>query len=241
MVGSGSRGAEGLVCRPGSVPGRLATLRSATIHLGPPLPTTSCGPPAHSGGQPSSVRCSTLLRTGFTEPIRSPGSLVVSCTTVSPLPEPPSVSTSSTSDGDQAVCSLWHCPAGCPGWVLPTALPFGARTFLDTCSYQLIPARCRGRPTNPSALAIVGQGGRVSTGSTNDHDQRPRPTTTTDDQRRTPGRPVEGRPGVAHGQLVVSAVSSTTNEVWREESSAPLNEIVTVCPAKDDRLNDFWL
>jgi hypothetical protein len=31
----------------------------------------------------------------------------------------------------QAVCSLWHCPAGCPGWVLPTALPFGARTFLD--------------------------------------------------------------------------------------------------------------
>ena len=43
------------------------------------------------------------------------------------------------------------------------------------------------------------------------------------------------------GQLVVSAVSSTTNEVWRDESSAPLNEIVTVCPAKDERLNDFWL
>ena len=80
--------AEGLVCRPGSVPGRLATHRSATIHLGPPLPTASCGPPAHSGGQPSSVRCSTLLRAGFTEPIRSPGSLVVSCTTVSPLPDP---------------------------------------------------------------------------------------------------------------------------------------------------------
>jgi len=79
--------AEGLVCRPGSVPGRLATHRSATIHLGPPLPTTSCGPPAHSGGHPSSVRCSTLLRAGFTEPIRSPGSLVVSCTTVSPLPK----------------------------------------------------------------------------------------------------------------------------------------------------------
>ena len=37
----------------------------------------------------------------------------------------------STSDGFQAVCSLWHCPAGCPGWVLPTALPCGARTFLD--------------------------------------------------------------------------------------------------------------
>jgi hypothetical protein len=57
--------AEGLVCRPGSVPGRLAAHRSATIHLGPTLPPTSCGPPAHSGGQPSSVRCSTLLRAGF--------------------------------------------------------------------------------------------------------------------------------------------------------------------------------
>lgn len=29
-----------------------------------------------------------------------------------------------------AVCSLWHCPAGCPGWVLPTTLPCGVRTFL---------------------------------------------------------------------------------------------------------------
>src|SRR5215469_2233061 len=29
-----------------------------------------------------------------------------------------------------AVCSLWHCPAGRPGSVLPTTLPCGARTFL---------------------------------------------------------------------------------------------------------------
>jgi hypothetical protein len=29
-----------------------------------------------------------------------------------------------------AVCSLWHCPAGHPGWALPTTLPCGARTFL---------------------------------------------------------------------------------------------------------------
>ena len=63
----------------------------------------------------------------------------------------------------------------------------------------------------------------------------------------TPGRPCGevdpafrvGLPG--NGQLVVSAVSSTTNEVWRDESSTPLNEIVTVCPANDDRSNDFWL
>jgi len=38
------------------------------------------------------------------------------------------------------------------------------------------------------------------------------------------------RPGVRVGeaQLVVSAVSSITNDVCSEESSAPLNEIVTV-------------
>ena len=26
---------------------------------------------------------------------------------------------------------LWHFPAGFPGWELPTALPFGVRTFLE--------------------------------------------------------------------------------------------------------------
>src|SRR5262249_1049871 len=61
----------------------------------------------------------TLLRVGFTEPPRSPGALVVSYTTVSPLP-----------GRDQAVCFLWHCPAGCPGLPLTTTLPCGARTFL---------------------------------------------------------------------------------------------------------------
>ncbi len=48
--------------------------------------------------------------------------LVVSYTTVSPLP-----------GLLLAVCSLWHFPAGHPGWVLPTTLPCGVRTFLDTC------------------------------------------------------------------------------------------------------------
>src|SRR3954467_8858884 len=53
----------------------------------------------------------TLLRVGFTEPPGSPRALVVSYTTVSPLP-PRGV----------AVSSLWHCPAGRPGLVLPTTL-----------------------------------------------------------------------------------------------------------------------
>ena len=136
-------GAEGLVCRPGSVPGRLTTHRSATIHLGPPLPTTSCGPPAHSGGQPSSVRCSTLLRAGFTEPIRSPGSLVVSCTTVSPLPQ-------ATASGGLFSVALSR---GLP------RVGVAHRPALRSPDLPRRP-RCdrvrRGRPTNPSALVIVG-------------------------------------------------------------------------------------
>src|SRR3954451_11666730 len=115
-------------CRPGSVPGRLAASRSAAIHLGLPLPTASCGLPASSGGPPSNARARsellflTLLQVGFTKPFRSPGTLVVSYTTVSPLP---------TYRSAPAVCSLWHFPAGHPGWELPTTSPCGARTFLD--------------------------------------------------------------------------------------------------------------
>src|SRR6202011_3078589 len=44
----------------------------------------------------------------------------------------------------EAVCFLWHCPAGHPGSVLPTTLPFGARTFLTG---PLGPARPPGRLT----------------------------------------------------------------------------------------------
>src|SRR4051794_1615007 len=127
-------------CRPGSVSARLTASRSATIHLGLPLPTASCGLPASSGGPPSNARARstllflTLLQVGFTEPFRSPGTLVVSYTTVSPLPP---------HRGATAVCSLWHCPAGHPGWVLPTTLPCGARTFLDESPR-------RGRPAGSS-------------------------------------------------------------------------------------------
>ena len=31
-----------------------------------------------------------------------------------------------------AVSFLWHFPAGHPGWLLATTLPYGARTFLET-------------------------------------------------------------------------------------------------------------
>jgi len=52
-----------------------------------------------------------------------------------------------TAPGGTAVCSLWHCPAGCPGWALPTTLPCGAGTFLDA---SLSCGRRRGRPASPS-------------------------------------------------------------------------------------------
>lgn len=64
--------------------GTVTGTGETAIHLGSPLPTTSSVLPVHSGGQPSDAHCLDLLLVGFTEPIRSPGSLVVSYTTVSP-------------------------------------------------------------------------------------------------------------------------------------------------------------
>src|SRR3954471_23892485 len=109
-------------CRPGSVPGRLAASRSAAIHLGLPLPTASCGLPASSGGPPSNARARsvllflTLLRVGFTEPFRSPGTLVVSYTTVSPL-----LAAGGTGDGRSVLCGT--VPRVTPGGRYPPPCP----------------------------------------------------------------------------------------------------------------------
>src|SRR5215217_689698 len=65
---------------------RVTPTAAATIHLGTTLPPSSCGLPGCSDGQPSNAPCLTLLRVGFTKPHRSPGTLVVSYTTVSPSP-----------------------------------------------------------------------------------------------------------------------------------------------------------
>lgn len=51
-----------------------------------------------------------------------------------------------------AVCFLWHYPAGHPGWLLATALLYGARTFLDPPASR----RYRGRPVGSSAPMILG-------------------------------------------------------------------------------------
>ena len=92
------------------------------IYLRATLPQPSSGLPDTETSRLIGV-CLTLLRTRFTQRARSLGPLVVSYTTVSPLPP---------ARRPVAVCSLLHFLAGCPGWVLPTALLYGARTFLGT-------------------------------------------------------------------------------------------------------------
>jgi len=120
---------------------------AAVIHLGLPLPAASCGLPANIGRaaldrsrREPLAPLLTLLRVGFTEPPQSPAALVVSYTTVSPLPRGAGVPRRG------AVCFLWHCPAGHPGSALPTTLPCGARTFLTG------PQARRDRPADSPAF-----------------------------------------------------------------------------------------
>jgi hypothetical protein len=130
----------------------------ATIHLRRPLPAASSDLPVCSGGPPSHAHCLILLRVGFAEPHRSPGTLVVSYTTLSPSP-PPCRGTG------EAVCFLWHFPAGHPGSVLPTTLPCGARTFLG--ALRITPeadavarpgsVRPGGRGDHPSTTTVAGR------------------------------------------------------------------------------------
>ena len=138
--------ADESACTPGSVPGCLAAIPMGDHPSGPAVAdrlvrsTRRLGRAAlqrlRRSCHRSGTTLSTLLRVGFTEPSRSPGTLVVSYTTVSPLP---------VDRSRPAVCSLWHCPAGHPGLPLATTLPYGARTFLDHVSVIAI-----AQPTRPS-------------------------------------------------------------------------------------------
>jgi len=60
----------------------------------------------------------------------------------------------------EAVCFLWHCPAGHPGLPLTTTLPCGARTFLGGSPRGVR----RGRPTDsPAPLGYAGASGISAT------------------------------------------------------------------------------
>jgi hypothetical protein len=52
-----------------------------------------------------------------------------------------------TAPGGAAVCFLWHCPASHLGWVLPTTLLCGVRTFLEVAP--------RDRPAGPSVVQPI--------------------------------------------------------------------------------------
>src|SRR5262245_1172469 len=110
------------------LPGRSSSLTRG-LRAGRPSPPR--------GDSPS---YSALHRVGFAEPTRSPGPLVRSYRTVSPLPRPPVTETA-------AVCSLWRCPWGHPPWTLSSTLPCGARTFLRLPGRE--PATIR-RPLAPT-------------------------------------------------------------------------------------------
>jgi hypothetical protein len=119
-------------CRPGSVHplARAGGHPSGTAVAGSLVRSTR----EHRAGRPRTLAQAphpeergallTLLQVGFTKPPGSLRALVVSYTTVSPLPM------TKPKTWPRAVCFLWHYPAGHPGSALPTTLPCGARTFL---------------------------------------------------------------------------------------------------------------
>lgn len=124
--------ADESVCTPGSV---LRMRAVAAIHLGPALPLASSDLPAGMG---RAIHCLLLDL--------APGGVyladAVTRTTGGLLPR------LFTLTACTAVCFLWHCPSGRPGWPLAITLPCGARTFLESRSP-------RGRPTDSSARTII--------------------------------------------------------------------------------------
>ena len=116
---AGSCGRGALRRCPGRRPSISACRRRQALAV---HPQARAGTPSNAcAGRPlARPTLSTLLQVGFTEPPGSPRALVVSYTTLSPLPP----------QAAAAVFFLWHCPAGRPGLPLATTLPCGARTFL---------------------------------------------------------------------------------------------------------------
>ena len=123
------------VCTPDSV--QADEPPWVTIPLGRRLLDGSCGLPGFSG------------RAALTLLDLAPGG-VCRATRVTPgagalLPHRFTL-TCARRTGPSAVCSLLHCPAGRPDWVLPSTVPCGVRTFLGSrpCCHGPI----RGHPAN---------------------------------------------------------------------------------------------
>ncbi len=111
------------------------------IHLGLPLPTVSCGLPAD-------IEQATRLRKQEAEASHpldlAPGGVCRAAPVTRNAGGLLHHRFTLTGTCTPAVCFLWHFPAGCPGWALPTTLPCGVRTFLDPVASAAIT-----RPTRP--------------------------------------------------------------------------------------------
>jgi hypothetical protein len=119
-------GAGELACKPDSVPRYQETRRRPSIWTHRHRVPRAAYPQARASSPRAPARPHrgavflALLRVGFAEPSRSPGMLVRSYRTVSPL-LPRKV----------AVCFLWHFPASHLGLPLAITLLCEVRTFLD--------------------------------------------------------------------------------------------------------------
>lgn len=125
--------------------GRRSSICDGCCQPPPPLP--ACDLPGHLA-RAALERCPrtpvrrptsflALLRVGFALPSQSPGTRWSLTPPFHPYPL------------TWAVCFLWHCPAGRPGWVLPTTLLCGVRTFLSLR---------RDRPAGSSASRVAVSG-----------------------------------------------------------------------------------
>ena len=135
-------------CKPGSVESGHFSRMMVAHHL--QQPTRTFNGSGRSAAAPSRrnrpASCLVLLPVGFTEPNRSPGPLVRSYRTVSPLP--PGKVFLRENLSRSAVCFLWHFPYPRGRWALPTTVPCGARTFLS-------PALGRAATTQPAPVTPI--------------------------------------------------------------------------------------
>jgi hypothetical protein len=140
-------------CKPGSVPGTPHPMRNhqaAAIYLERPLPDASSSLPGDSAGRLISPYVA-LHRAGFAQVAGCPAPRALlphDCTLAGLAPSPcPLPLTGEREMRRYQACGmfLWHFPSGRPDWVLPSALPCGARTFLWEAELH-IPAVARPAP-----------------------------------------------------------------------------------------------
>jgi len=101
-----------------------------TIHLVSALPPRSSDLPGDSGGPPFSVPLFGLAPGGV---CRAPA---VTGGAGELLPHRFTLTRSEAETSERAVCFLWHFPSRHRDWALPSALSFGARTFLPPARLQ---------------------------------------------------------------------------------------------------------